>query len=151
MFYYILLSMQNVLEQGPDFWCWFDKLSFHAIVFTQFMHAKMFSIQMLLYTFQSNCGEGLHFSAFHFYCSNYYYYYYYYDYYCCCCFKLLVYYLQFPVGPQWCYLHTDGVGETLRDTSLQFREYKGRLPVRQSGQKWLHYELCSFEVNLTTI
>ena len=43
------------------------KLSFRAIVFTQYMHAKMFSIQMLLnvYTFQSNCAEGLHFSAFH--------------------------------------------------------------------------------------
>ena len=36
------------------------KLSFRAIVFTQYMHAKMFSIQMLLYTFQSNCAEGLH-------------------------------------------------------------------------------------------
>ena len=46
------------------------KLSFRAIVFTQYMHAKMFSIQMLLYiyTFQSNCAESLHFSAFH-YCS----------------------------------------------------------------------------------
>ena len=41
------------------------KLSFRAIVFTQYMHAKMFAIQMLLYTFQSNCVEGLHFSAFH--------------------------------------------------------------------------------------
>ena len=36
------------------------QLSFHPI------HAKVFSIQMLLYTFQSNCAEGLHFSAFHF-------------------------------------------------------------------------------------
>ena len=43
----LLLSMQNVLEQGPDFWCWFDKLSFRAIVFTQYMHAKMFSIQII--------------------------------------------------------------------------------------------------------
>ena len=36
------------LEQGPDFWCWFDKTQFlyhcvHAI------HAKMFSIQILLH------------------------------------------------------------------------------------------------------
>ena len=31
------------------------KLSFRATVFTQYMLAKMFSIQMLLYTFQSNC------------------------------------------------------------------------------------------------
>ena len=41
------------------------KLSFRDIVFTQYMHVKMFSIQMFLYTFQSNCAEGLHFSAFH--------------------------------------------------------------------------------------
>ena len=45
------------------------KLSFRAIVFTQYMHSKMFSIQMLLYTFQSNCAEGLHFSAFHYVCT----------------------------------------------------------------------------------
>ena len=73
--------MQNVLEQGPDFWWWFNKTH---IVFTQYMHAKMFSIQMLLYTFQSNCAKGLHFSAFHYYCCYYYcccYYYYYYCYY----------------------------------------------------------------------
>ena len=43
------------------------ELSFRAIVFTQYTHATMFSIQMLLYTFQSNCAEGLHFSAFHYY------------------------------------------------------------------------------------
>ena len=41
------------------------KVGFRAIVFTQYMHGKMFSIQMLLYPFQSNCAEGLHFSAFH--------------------------------------------------------------------------------------
>ena len=40
------------------------KLCFHAIMFTQYMHAKMFSIQMLLNTFQLNCAEGLHFTAF---------------------------------------------------------------------------------------
>ena len=32
------------------------KVGFHAIVFTQYMHAKMYSIQMLLYTFQSSCA-----------------------------------------------------------------------------------------------
>ena len=32
------------------------QLKFHAIVPTQYMHAKMFSI-LLLYTFQSNCAE----------------------------------------------------------------------------------------------
>ena len=41
------------------------KLSFRAIVFTQCMHAKMFSIQMLLYTFQLNCTKDFHFSVFH--------------------------------------------------------------------------------------
>ena len=30
------------------------------------MHAKIISIQMLLYTFQSNCAKGLHFSAFYY-------------------------------------------------------------------------------------
>ena len=31
------------------------------------MHAKMFSIKKnVTYTFQSNCAEGLHFSAFHY-------------------------------------------------------------------------------------
>ena len=40
--------MQNVLEQGPDFWCWFDKtqFSYHCV---HPIHAKMFSIQMLLH------------------------------------------------------------------------------------------------------
>ena len=40
--------MQNVLEQGPDFWCWFDKtlFSYHCVYP---IHAKMFSIQMLLH------------------------------------------------------------------------------------------------------
>ena len=42
------------------------KLSFRSIVLKQYMYAKMFSIQMLLYTFQSNCAEGLHFSAFYY-------------------------------------------------------------------------------------
>ena len=54
--------MQNVLEQRPEsltFGVGSIKVSFHTIVF---MHA----IQMLLYTFQSNCAEGFHFSAFSF-------------------------------------------------------------------------------------
>ena len=40
--------MQNVLEQDPDFWCWFDKTQFlyHCV---HPIHAKMFSIQILLY------------------------------------------------------------------------------------------------------
>ena len=51
-----------MLEQGPDFWRWFDttRFSYHCI---HPIHAKVFSIQVLLYTFQSNCAEGLHFSA----------------------------------------------------------------------------------------
>ena len=52
--------MQNMLEQGP--------LTFGVgsiqLMFTQYIHANMFSIQMLYTTFQSNCAEGLHFSAF---------------------------------------------------------------------------------------
>ena len=40
------------------------KVSFRANVFTQYiMHTKMFSIQMLLYTFQSNIADGVQFSA----------------------------------------------------------------------------------------
>ena len=40
--------MQNVLEQGPDFWCWFNKtqFSYHCV---HPLHAKMFSIQILLH------------------------------------------------------------------------------------------------------
>ena len=36
------------MEQGPDFWCWFDttQFSYHCI---HPIHAKMFSIQMLLH------------------------------------------------------------------------------------------------------
>ena len=40
------------------------QLSFHIYHCVHPIHANMFSIQMLLYTFQSNCAEGLHFSAF---------------------------------------------------------------------------------------
>ena len=56
-----------MLEQGPDFWCWLDttQFSYHSV---HPIHANMFSIKML--TFQSNCAEGLHFSAFHFNCSS---------------------------------------------------------------------------------
>ena len=36
------------MEQGPDFWCWFDttQFSYHCV---HPIHAKMFSIQMLLH------------------------------------------------------------------------------------------------------
>ena len=50
-------------EQGPDFWCWFDT--------TQFSYIPLCSPNTCKYvfnpnvtTFQSNCAEGLHFSAF---------------------------------------------------------------------------------------
>ena len=35
------LQMQNMLEQGPDFWCWFDttQFSYHCV---HPIHAKMF-------------------------------------------------------------------------------------------------------------
>ena len=40
--------MQNMLEQGPDFWCWFDttQFSYHCV---HPIHAKMFSIQILIH------------------------------------------------------------------------------------------------------
>ena len=40
--------MQNVLEQGSDFWCWFNKtqFSYHCV---HPIHAKIFSIQILLH------------------------------------------------------------------------------------------------------
>ena len=51
------------MEQGPDFWCWFDT--------TQFSYIPLCSPNTCKYvfnpnvtTFQSNCAEGLHFSAF---------------------------------------------------------------------------------------
>ena len=40
------------------------QLSFRIYHCVHPIHANMFSIQMLLYTFQLNCAEGLHFSAF---------------------------------------------------------------------------------------
>ena len=43
------LSLQNVLEQGPDFAVGSIQLSFHAIVFVHPIHAMLFSIQMLLH------------------------------------------------------------------------------------------------------
>ena len=52
-----------MLEQGPDFWCWFDT--------TQFSYIPLCSPNTCKYvfnpnvtTFQSNCAESLHFSAF---------------------------------------------------------------------------------------
>ena len=42
------------------------KLRFRAIVFTQYMHANMFAIQMLLH-FSQIAPRVLHFSAFHYY------------------------------------------------------------------------------------
>ena len=45
------------------------QLSFCTIVFTQYMQKCFQSIYN--YTFQSNCAEGLHFSAFHFFVTYY--------------------------------------------------------------------------------
>ena len=76
MFYYMHNNNNNYYQCKM---CWNKaltfgvgsiKLSFRAIVFTQYMYTKMFSIQMLLYTFQLNCAEGFNFSAFHFLVSN---------------------------------------------------------------------------------
>ena len=54
------------MEQGPDFWCWFDttQFSYHCV---HPIHAKMFSIEMLLHF--SQIVQGLHFSAFHYTCN----------------------------------------------------------------------------------
>ena len=65
----IIVIIQNVLKQGPDFWCWFDKTQFschciHAIHACKDVLNPNVTI-IFIYTFQSNCAEGLHFSAFH--------------------------------------------------------------------------------------
>ena len=57
--------MQNMLEQGQTFGVGSIQLSFRTIVFTTCK--DVFSPNVT--TFQSNCAERLHFSAFH--CYNY--------------------------------------------------------------------------------
>ena len=44
----IIIINANMLERGPDLWRWFDKIqfSYHCV---HPIHAKMFSIQMLLH------------------------------------------------------------------------------------------------------
>ena len=57
--------MQNMLEQGPDFWCWFDTTQFSYIPLCSPNTCKdVFNPNVT--TFQSNCAEGLHFSTFHY-------------------------------------------------------------------------------------
>ena len=51
--------MHNVLEQGPDFWFWFNTTQFSPNTCKSVFYPNVT-------TFQSNCAEGLHFSAFHF-------------------------------------------------------------------------------------
>ena len=52
-----------MLEQGPDFWCWFDTTQFSYIPLCSPNTCKdVFNPNVT--TFQSNCAEGLHFSAF---------------------------------------------------------------------------------------
>ena len=70
MFYY----MHNINNDWQCKMCWNEaltfgvgsiKLSFRAIVFTQYIHAMMFTFNCYYnYTFQLNDAEGLHFSAF---------------------------------------------------------------------------------------
>ena len=55
--------MQNMLEQGPDFWCWFDTTQFSYIPLCSPNTCK-YVFNPNITTFQSNCAEGLHFSAF---------------------------------------------------------------------------------------
>ena len=49
------------MEQGPDFGYWFDttQFSYHCV-------HPIHAINPNVTTFQSNCAEGLHFSAFSF-------------------------------------------------------------------------------------
>ena len=64
-----------MLEQGPDYWCWFDT--------TQFSYIPLCSPNTCKYVFnpnvtafQSNCAEGLHFSAFIIFCFCFFYFFY---------------------------------------------------------------------------
>ena len=61
--------MQIMLEQGPDFWCWFDTAQFSYIPLCSPSTCK-YVFNPNVTTFQSNCAEGLHFSAFHYYCTD---------------------------------------------------------------------------------
>ena len=62
--------MQYVLEQGLDYWCWFNKTQFSChCVHTIHACKDVFNPKLMLlhvYTFKSNCAEGLYFSAFHY-------------------------------------------------------------------------------------
>ena len=52
-----------MLEQGPDFWRWFDKIQFSYIPLCSPNTCKdVFNPNVT--TLQSNCADGLHFSAF---------------------------------------------------------------------------------------
>ena len=51
-----------MLEQGPDFWRWFDTTQFSYIPLCSPNSEYVFNPNVT--TFQSNCAEGLHFSAF---------------------------------------------------------------------------------------
>ena len=56
-----------MLEQGPDFWCWFDTTQFSYIPLCSPSTCK-YVFNPNVTTFQSNCAEDLHFSALHYYC-----------------------------------------------------------------------------------
>ena len=49
--------------QGPDFWCWFDTTQFSYIPLCSPNTCK-YAFNPNVTTFQSNCAESLHFSAF---------------------------------------------------------------------------------------
>ena len=53
-----------MLEQGPDFWCWFDttQFSYHCVHPNTCKDVFNPNVTIL----KSNCAEGLHFSAFHY-------------------------------------------------------------------------------------
>ena len=72
MFYYMHNNNNNYYYQCKM--CWNKaltfgvgsiQLSFRAIVFTQYIYVFNPNVTIIIYTFQSNCAKGLHFSAFH--------------------------------------------------------------------------------------
>ena len=52
------VNYQCKMELGPDFWGWFDKTQFSYIPLCSPNTCKGVSIQILIYTFQSNSAEG---------------------------------------------------------------------------------------------
>ena len=53
--------------------------------------------------------------------------------------------LQFPIGPSWCYFHTEGLTE---NALLEFQLYRGRLPSQDyQMHKEMYAVCCRHQVN----